>query len=302
MTADSQVPWTPEQWDLVQRLVQDTARRVSVASAILPITTGTGAPSGYAPVTRVRNQEGTLSSHDDQTLPLVSLTCLVSLTSSQLTDPGLGTAKQLFAAAAAHVAQLEDVTVFQGTSGGSQPANTLGTYSGGYLPQLPVGAILPNTPCHLRSREPLEGLVRTPMLGQLVIPIRLPRSPATVVNAIVTAIAQIEMGGGHGPYACVLSPGLFALVHTPSFGLVTGRDRILPLLGGGELLRSPALQAYDGVVLGQGGGSPDLFIGSDISAKFLRLSESGNYMFQISEKFVLRISSSGAQNGWRVIT
>jgi len=114
-----------------------------------------------------------------------------------------------------------------------------------------------------------------------------------VINAVIQSINELDAAGQLGPYACVLSPDLFAAVCTPNPNLVLPRDRILPFLQG-PLLRSSAIHDSFGVVVALSANPIELVVASDIHVKYLQTTEQPRLVFQVSERVALRIKESEA--------
>jgi hypothetical protein len=98
----------------------------------------------------------------------------------------------------------------------------------------------------------------------------------------------------------VLSQDLFSIAQTPINLLGNDgpssvpQDRILPLLGGGSLLRSSALPEGNGVVVALGGGPIELVVAADMALQFLRVTENARFVFRVFEKIVLRVKERKA--------
>jgi uncharacterized linocin/CFP29 family protein len=112
------------------------------------------------------------------------------------------------------------------------------------------------------------------------------------------AIGELEAHGHFGPFAVVLGQGLFLVAQTPNEeSLVLPQDRIIPFLGGGSLLRSSTLDAYNGysgVVVALGGVPIELVVAKDMSLQFLQLTQDPNFLFRVREKIALRIKEDEA--------
>jgi uncharacterized linocin/CFP29 family protein len=115
-----------------------------------------------------------------------------------------------------------------------------------------------------------------------------------LVAHISKAVGLLESRYHLGPFACVLGLEYFNAVQTPNGSLVLPQDRILPLLGGGPLMRSSALADASGVVIALGGAPIDLVIATDISVDFLQVTAEAWFVFRVYEKFVLRINQPDA--------
>jgi uncharacterized linocin/CFP29 family protein len=94
----------------------------------------------------------------------------------------------------------------------------------------------------------------------------------------------------------VLSQPLFlmSLQPDPDRPQVTPQQQIIPLLGGGPLLRSSAIANGLGIVVALGGDPIDLVVATDMSVQFLQLTTDPMYIFRVYEKLALRIKSEKA--------
>src|SRR5262249_61772009 len=101
-----------------------------------------------------------------------------------------------------------------------------------------------------------------------------------LVRAVSQAVGELEGHGHFGPFAAVLGQRLFLIAQTPDPGsLVLPQDRIIPFLGGGSLLRSSTLDAYNGnigVVVALGGAPIELIVARDMSLQFLLVTSAPN--------------------------
>ncbi len=70
------------------------------------------------------------------------------------------------------------------------------------------------------------------------------------------------------------------------------QDRIIPFLGGGPLLRSSTLDAWNGftgVVVALGGAPVELVVATDMCLQFLQVTTEPVFIFRVCEKIALRI-------------
>ena len=123
-------------------------------------------------------------------------------------------------------------------------------------------------------------------------------APGPDPEATSAGIGILENQGHVGPFAMILSTGLFDLAYTPLFpSLVVPADRVKPLLEG-PLLRSSTLNFFfeRGVLVSVGADLLDLAIGSEIGVTLLQVSAAASprYMFRVSERFTLRVKQPTA--------
>lgn len=288
----ARLPWTEEQWTALQRVVQEAAGKARVASSFLPLVGPLPPGQAAVPELSLRNvgltadpQPGEadrrLEIDDSVMSPLTTLSCLVYLTTQQVEDPELASAKQLLNRAADVIGRLEDAIVFNGQPGqGKGPEVTLprvyrvqgGRESAGLFSQ---------------TDGKFTKDVEADALGKY---------GADLVTQISSAILTLEDAGCFGPFACVLGHQFFEDANSSFLGsLITPRDRILPFLEGGPLLRSSVVPANEGVVVSLAGSPIDLVIGSDMHVKFVQVTLEPRYVLRVSERFVLRMKQPEAR-------
>lgn len=283
----ARLPWTEEQWSAVQRVVQEAASKARVASSFLPLVGPL--PSGQASVramslasTALRDPQSgeavqRLEIDDSITLPLTTLSCLVYLTTQQVEDPELASAKQLLGRAADVVGRLEDAIVFNG-----QPEPGVGPEVN--LPpvyRVQGGGRYPGLLSRDGLSKELTKKVEIDAVGKY---------GADLVTQVSAAILSLEAVGCFGPFACVLGHQFFEDANSSFLGsLITPKDRILPFLEGGPLVRSSVVPPTRGVVVSLAGSPIDLVIGGDLHVKFLQVSLEPRYLLRVSERFVLRM-------------
>jgi uncharacterized linocin/CFP29 family protein len=286
MSDDNQVGWTDEQWNRVRKTVADEAQKARVAAQFLPLygpldPTLVAVPNlrlGYGTPERQRIEVDT-----NPGTFLTTISVLVQLRTSDVADPELASALVGFRRAANVIARIEDALVFNGQAGPDQNPSGLGTLQPIYT---------------LTGGAQEDGLVTnntSPPPSRVDAPIPDPVNGGNLVAAISTAIGRLEAAGQQGPYACVLSQDLFTVAHTPNDNLVLPRDRILPFLGNGPLLRSSTITAANtGVLVALGGEPVEMVVGSDISVTFLQVTTEPRTVFRVSEKVALRVKDWNA--------
>jgi uncharacterized linocin/CFP29 family protein len=285
----ARLPWTEEQWTALQRVVQEVAGKARVASSFLPLVGPL--PPGQASVPALSMASGPITGpeageagerleiDDSVTLPLTTLSCLVYLTTQQVEDPELASAKQLVARAADLVARLEDAVVFNGQPGAGQAPDVA-------LPKfyrVQGGGDYPGLLDDFGLDEKFRKTVKADE-------VHAANYGADLVTKVSEAVMTLEEAGCFGPFACVLGHRLFTDANSSFLGsLISPKDRILPLLEGGPLLRSSVVPAEQGVVVSLAGSPIDLVVASDIHVKFLQVTLEPRWVLRVSERFVLRM-------------
>jgi uncharacterized linocin/CFP29 family protein len=275
-----QLPWTDGQWDRVQQVVSEEARKARVAASFLPIVGPLPPDTDYVSRGTLDYEPVGVSPQrivikDTDTKPLCTLEIQVYLRGPQIADPELTSALQMFRRAANTLARLEDAIIFNGQDSG--------------VPRVGISGV-PSIWSISCASDAEEGLCNSMTTAKNApIPVSGPDGEG-LVSAISEAIGKLESQGHLGPFACVLDQAFFNLAQTPHPGsLVLPQDRILPFLGGGPLLRSSTLAPNSGVVVALGGAPVDLVLAKDISVSFLQVTLEPRYVFRVYEKLTLRI-------------
>jgi uncharacterized linocin/CFP29 family protein len=273
MQSNPQVPWTEEQWARVNLAIQEEAQRARVAAKFLPLYGPLPPDTDF--VRKVEIPPGAPLTVDDQTtIKLATLQVKLHLRGAQLADPELGSVLSAFRQAGNILARVEDALVFNG-----QPSPN----------HLPPG-IPTDLGAELSGGQQSHGLVG--LGGVNATP------PVTdgdeLVAAVTDAVGKLESKGHFGPFAVALGQDFFgwALMPNPHHPQVTPQERIVPLLGGGSLVRCSAIPHNRGVVVALGGEPIELVIATDVSAQFLLLNDTPIYVFRVYEKLMLRIKSN----------
>jgi uncharacterized linocin/CFP29 family protein len=227
-----------------------------------------------------------LNINDRDTMRLATLQVAVPVRNAQMVDPEMTSVLAVFRRAANVVARLEDAVVFRGlVAGGSTPP--------------PTATIGLPTIWQITGGQDASGLWATGPQW-----VEVPAEPEDlrgqkIIGAVSEAIGLLERGGHFGPFAVVLSQGLFVVAQTPDPGsLVLPQDRIIPFLGGGPLLRSSTLDEFggynSGVVVALGGAPIELVVATDMCLQFLQVTTDPNFIFRVCEKIALRIREPDA--------
>ena len=283
MQSNPQVPWTEAQWARVNQAIQEEAQGARAAAKLLPLYGPLPTDTDFvrkveisppSPPSAPGAPAGPLTVDDQTVIQLATVQVKIYLRGAQLADPEMGSVLSAFRRAANIIARAEDALVFNG-----QPGPDL------LPPQAPAGATL-------RGGQTSPGLVglggftAAPTVG----------NGNDLVAAVTDALSQLESKGHFGPFAVALGQDFFgyAQLPNPTQTQVTPQDQIVPLLGGGSLLRCSVIPPRNGVVVALGGKPIELVIATDVSAQFLLLNDQPIYVFRVYEKLVLRIKSADA--------
>ena len=279
--------WTEEQWNRIYTAVREEAQKARVAAQTLPVvgpvdpdevaiprfdlsTSALPAQDSYGPAT------GRLAIDSNPSLNLTTVSVNVFLRGHEVADPALTAALTMFRRAANYVARLEDALIFNGRAGAPNPL-----LNAGFAGIPPVFTISADGPA-------VEGLFLPGRPAPAPRRIPLPVSGNTLVSAIANGIGALEGRGQLGPFACILSPGLFAVATNPTASLVLPRDRILPFLQG-PLLRASTALADWGAIVALSANPVEIVLGSDIGVQFIQKTPETRCVFRVGERVALRI-------------
>jgi uncharacterized linocin/CFP29 family protein len=294
----SNLPWTEEQWAGVQRLVQESANRARVANAFLPLVgplpggqasvpalrlnQGGAAQGWYGAVDNEGNKLDRLDIDDAITMPLITIACEVFLRTQHAQDSELASARQMLSRAAVTIGRLEDAIVFQGQPGGNEPPIREGA------------PIVQPVIYRVRSSEPSEGLLTAAPERNRVAVASGYAYGENLVAGVVEAVDNLEANGQYGPFGCVLGHALYEAAHHPSHYLVLPRDRFVPFLNGGPLLRSSTLPSGEGLIVATADAPIDLVVATDVHVSYIQRTTEPRYVLRVSERLALRIKQPGA--------
>jgi uncharacterized linocin/CFP29 family protein len=286
MTDNCQVSWTDEQWARVNSVIQEEAGRARVAATFMPLVGPLPADTDFVREEHLQIQDP-LTIEDRTTIRLNTLQVEVALRGSQMSDPDLTSALDLFRRAANGLARLEDAVVFNGITllAGAGPAG-----AAGLAPPRGIAGLL--GVWRIPNGEQSQGLWDVGL--NQTIPVAA-NTGQELVTSVSNSIGQLEGGGRFGPFALVLDRLLFEIAQRPDANsLVLPQDRIIPFLGGGSLLRCSALSDRSGVIVALGGAPVELVVATDMSVQFLQMTLEPAFVFRVYEKIVLRIKEPGA--------
>ena len=270
--------WTDEQWSRIRQVAVEEARAARVAGNVLPIVGPLEPDALFASASSLIEPNAAPNavagySVDDATgIRLATLQTKVFLRDAQLREPKLASAMVAFRRAANVLARLEDEIVFNGQPGPNTPPPLLKFKNKGGL-------------------EVIDGQNRPGLAdGQQPAPV----SGEGLVGAVSSAIGALEARFQTGPFACILGTEAYRTVQSPNFSFILAQDRILPLLNGGPLVRSPALNEDAGMIIALGAALVELVLATDVSIEFLQTTEDAWFVFRVYEKMVLRIKDGYA--------
>ncbi len=306
MSEPSTLPWTDEQWALVQRTAADAARRARVASTFLPLVGPL--PEEQASVPKLELEErpdeakewqrtasARMSIDDGVTLKLTTLACEVYVKTAQAQDPELAAVRQMVSRAAVILGRLEDAIVMRGQADDKETPPAKDPEEPDYDPDRPLVV------------EPeiyrVQGGQKNPGLRDVGSTVAYLKAEVgddntlgeELVKEVADVIQALERLGHYGPFGAMLGEDLYAAAHRPSPGsLVLPADRFVPFLAGGPLLRSSVLPSNEGVLVATAGAPIDLVIASDVHVSYVQRTPEPRYVLRVSERMVLRLKQPDA--------
>jgi uncharacterized linocin/CFP29 family protein len=279
-----QLGWTEDQWNRICTTVTEEAQRARVGAQILPVV-GPEDPSTVAvpryslayPARAVPPPAGQIVVSSDPRLYLTTISVLVELGGREAADPTLAAALTMFRRAANVVALAEDALVFNGRS----PAA--------------IRRLRPRVR-RILGTNPVPTAISGLLASRNMDRIFPPQGSQQIVQAIFTAIGNLDAAGYSGPYACALDQAAFVEICTPSVALILPRDRILPFLNGGSLVRASSIPRSPfgqptGIVIALSGNPVELVVATDIHVNYLQTTAATEprHVFRISERVALRV-------------
>jgi uncharacterized linocin/CFP29 family protein len=291
---DPQVPWTDEQWARITQAVQKEASHSRVAASFLPLVGPLppdtdfikGGELQYEPAAAPPSSPPdwqTMEVDDRSTIQLATLQVRVKLRGAQMADPNMTSAMEMFRRSANVLARLEDAIIFRGQTAANQgpPPDA--------IKELP--AIWKVT-----SGSKNNGLYGLAQAAPRALRKRAPADTKghQIVQDVTVRIGELESRGHFGPFTVVLGQELFGDAQDPTNNLVLPSDRIIPFLGGGQLLRSSTLPDEQGFIVALGAAPFELVIATDVSVGFLQVTTDPAFIFRVHEKIALRVKEPGA--------
>ncbi len=131
-----------------------------------------------------------------------------------------------------------------------------------------------------------EGLMNA--AGRLTVPLGDWSTPGAGYLAIVEATRKLNEAGHYGPYAVILSPRLFSLLHRIFEKTGVLEIETIRQLAADGIFQSNRLRGDSGVVVSTGRENMDLAVAMDMVAAYLGASRM-NHPFRVLESLILRI-------------
>jgi hypothetical protein len=262
-----QVPWTGEQWARVNWVIHEETTRARLAATFLPVYEYGPFPQGSD------GDQASIAIEGGKTIRLATLQVPIVFEEAEIADPGMYSVLSSLRRAANMLGHLEEAIVFNGQAGTDQgPAH---------------GA--PPGDWKVLGGEQSRGLFVDDAY-RVVYP-----HEGISHREIVHAISQLEFGGHFGPFTVALSNSLFIRFHTPNpHSLMPPKEFVIPLLGGGSLLRSSTLPEDHGLVAALGGAPAELIMATDVSLQFVQLTSNRQFRFRLYESMALHVKAKEA--------
>jgi hypothetical protein len=307
--------WSDDVLKSIQDIVDAEAQRIKIAEQFLPFAPNAISPGSINVVSDIISQDKDLTLIVDQgdTTSFYQLTVTFKLSDAQYSDPGgAKTAMTLATRAANLLSQAEDILIFQGASGESNPIFTGATRQVVIQQSGKPSPGLLQLPAKTKDTDPIDPSqiikVLTTSEPSPLVPSQN-RYGENTFAAVADGYSRLQAKGDYGPYALVLNDLIFADIHAPlAATLIMPADRIkpfvtlkgmnntvkemlygtgtMPLLGGAE--GNPT-----GLLVSIGGNTVDLVIKTPPTVSQLPY-QPGFYPFQVTTQFAVRIKKKSA--------
>jgi uncharacterized linocin/CFP29 family protein len=248
-------PLSAQDWEGLDKIVVDTARRLLVGRRFISLTGPLGMGTQVVPLDTIESAgtgaEGEVRVTDRRFIPMSLLHKDFMLTWRDIeTAHQFGPALELgpAAAAAAFVARAEDELIFQG----------------------------------LLHAE-----------GQQTMQISDWKTSGNALDDVVKARQTLADAGFYTPYALVVSPALHALLQRVYKGSGRQEYKLVATVADGGIFQSPLLAPKQALLVSQGPHQLDLAIAQDMVTAYLGPEEM-EHRFRVLESLVLRIKQPGA--------
>jgi uncharacterized linocin/CFP29 family protein len=117
--------------------------------------------------------------------------------------------------------------------------------------------------------------------------------PGAALASVVSATEALFADGFFGPYAVIVSPGLYTQTQRMARGMGRMVSKLIKDVAEGGLFRTPLLGAAQGMVVSLGIQNVDLAIAQDLITAYMG-NEGLDHSFRVMESLVLRIKRPGA--------
>jgi uncharacterized linocin/CFP29 family protein len=131
-----------------------------------------------------------------------------------------------------------------------------------------------------------EGLMNA--AGRLTVPLGDWTAPGAGYLSIVEATRKLNESGHYGPYAVILSPRLFSMLHRIFEKTGVLEIETIRQLASDGVFQSNRLRGDSGVIVSTGRENMDLAVAMDMVAAYLGASRM-NHPFRVLESLILRI-------------
>lgn len=311
------VPWGPEIWDAMDRIVHDEVTRTCIHQKFMPCyKVHPKTTSVQADVISTQSLEGEnmLMIDEGAMVRLNEIWIEFALTPQQVHEaaeakqPDYATPVLLARKGANYLSQAMDLLVFQGVNAyftsffqnnvsfrpGQYPTDT-GLLS---LQQIAPGTLPTNFTPPPTSSPKIQSLPVAPITGE---------GPGVIwgtnsFKELAAAYAELNSAGQYGPFAAVFQTIPYADTFAPVQGLVITADRIKPIAdagfhGSGALASSVADPNVSPVPTGYGvvvslGGTMDVVVGHAPTVVFRQEDQQGNFVFGVMARLALRVLDS----------
>ncbi|MBD3184336.1 bacteriocin [Candidatus Poribacteria bacterium] len=256
--ARDDAPLSSEDWEKIDKLVVESARRRLVGRRFIGITGPLGAGATVVPKPSMggfKEGEIAVKKRENITIPMIQKDFKLHWRDIESAKVyGIPLELGPAAGAAAYCAMQEDNMVFNGMEG-------------------------------------YEGLLNAE--GRTTAEVKDWQVTGNAFQNVVAGTEKLMSGGFYGPYAMVVSPSLYAKMHRVYEGTGVLEIAMVKELMTEGVFQSPAIEGDQAIIVATGKQNMDLVVGEDLTTAYLG-AEDMDHPFRVFETVVLRIKRPGA--------
>ncbi len=277
----SNLDWSQDTWDSIDKAVHDEMKRIMVARTFMPIFPTTADAKTVPADTIDTSDPETLSVQEGDFISIFEIAVGFALTQQQVNTEGdITTAVTLATRAANLLAQAEDILIFQGDRG------------------LKNNVLFTSNRVRHRNNSFGTGLLDAATQDETINVPFADKAQQSYGEQTFKEVAQgysrLQKKGHYGPYAIVLETVPFADTHAPlKTTLIMPADRITSLVSQ-WFYGTGTLDPFTGLLISLGGNTMDLAVGMDAITAVSQVDTTGLSQFRVYERIALRLKDPTA--------
>lgn len=310
--------WSDDVLKSIQDVVDAEAQRIKIAEKFLPLAPNAITQGSTNILSDIITQDSDLALqvNEGDTTSFYQITVTFKLSDAQYSDQGgPKTAITLATRAANLLAQAEDILIFQGASGESNPIFTGKTQQVVIKQAGKPSPGLLQLPAKVGEHDPIDHsqIIQVPTTSEPspLVPSQN-RYGENTFAAVADGYSRLQAKGDYGPYALVLNDLIFADIHAPlATTLIMPADRIKPFVTFKDINNTVIERLYGtgtlpilsrekrekgtptGLLVSIGGNTVDLVVKTPPTVSQLPY-QPGFYPFQVTTQFAVRIKKKSA--------